>query len=65
MTNPREKQIAAFLEMCEVYIAQCPSSDRLEVLGYEIADLRPQVGALTKDLEEVKRKYLAKRKELI
>lgn len=58
------KQLQAFLESCEDHIARCKSRTQLEAIGLEIADLRPQVGATTKDMEHVKRRYLAKRKEL-
>jgi hypothetical protein len=50
--------------MSELYIAQCDSLSELDALGHEIADLKLQVGAQTRELENVRRKYLAKRKEL-
>lgn len=64
MSTPQEDQIRAFLEMSELYIAQCDSLSELDALGHEIADLKLQVGAQTRELENVRRKYLAKRKEL-
>lgn len=64
MTNRKLEQIEVFLEMCVVYIEQCETAGAIEALGFEIAEVKKQVGAVDRDLDAVKRRYLSKRKEL-
>jgi len=64
LTSPKAEQIAAFLEVSEVYISQCQSVADVDSLGQEIASVKTAVGATNTDMEKVKRVYLAKRKEL-
>jgi hypothetical protein len=60
----RQEQIDAVVEMSKVYIEQSETREQIDALGFEIADLKKQVGAVDRDLDGVKSRYLKRRKEL-
>lgn len=60
--TPQEEQVEAFKEMCLVYIGQSESAEHLDAVGQEIAVVMKDLGMQSKELENVKRKYVAKRR---
>ncbi len=64
MITRRQEQIDAVVEMSKVYIEQSETREQIDALGFEIADLKKQVGAVDRDLDGVKSRYLKRRKEL-
>lgn len=60
--TPREEQAEAFKEMCLVYIAQSESAEQLDSVGQEIAVVMRELGVVAKELDGIKRKYVAKRR---
>lgn len=60
--TPCEEQAEAFKEMCLVYINQSESAEQLDSVGQEIAVVMRELGVVAKELDGIKRKYVAKRR---
>lgn len=48
--------------MCLVYINQSESAEQLDSVGQEIAVVMRELGVVAKELDGIKRKYVAKRR---
>ncbi len=64
MITRRQEQIDAGVEMSKVYIEQSETREQIDALGFEIAYLKKEIGAVCRDLDGIKSLYLKKRKEL-
>lgn len=60
--TPKQEQAEAFKEMCLVYINQSESPEQLDAVGQEIAVVMRELEIHSRELEDIKRKYVTKRR---
>ena len=59
-----QKQINAFLEMCEHYILATKSVEELDAIGHEIAAIKAELKVSKNDLVDTTRIYLRHKKTM-